>query len=157
MSVVGFIYTIQLLSEIARFCNWRIFLRSILCEFPWGSNHLRGKRVEGGVPSSLSPRCAAPDFSLPLPHWKTARHVRELTAMRPDSRYEKGTRDNEVSTRNKMERRVHSIPLFVVSAAMASIKPVIGSNRHNWFAFPFAQLLRWATITAAPSKPCAGV
>ena len=51
--------------------------------------------------------------------------------MRPDSRYEKGTRDNEVSTGNKMERRVHSIPLFVVSAAMASIKPVIGSNRHN--------------------------
>lgn len=48
------------------------------------------------------------------------------------------------------------VPLLIVSAAIASIRPEMESNRQSWFAFPLAQLLRWATTTAEPSKPCAG-
>ena len=51
---------------------------------------------------------------------------------------------------------LEGVPLLIVSAAIASIRPETESNRQSWFAFPLAQLLRWATTTAAPSKPCAG-
>ena len=47
-------------------------------------------------------------------------------------------------------------PLFTVSAANASMKPVILSYRHSWWALPFAHALRWATTTADPSKPPSG-